>query len=208
MRYHTNMKKNLNRHSEPITLLGGISAETFLKDYWHKKPLLVRGAIPAFSLAAEKHEEFSSPISAQTLFHLASDELVESRLVQADPWRFNAGPFKKKSLPKLEDHDWTLLFQGMEAHHPAAEGPVGAGPRGGDGCRRVPCRQRNRPWVDINSRRWQSARQRRFLRLRPGACRQIADRFSNGGKRRLPRAGRRPAGFGEFRNPPRRSGRA
>ena len=106
--------------NQPWALFGGISPEQFMKQYWHKKPLLVRGAIPAFSLAAEKHEEFSSPISAQILFHLASEELVESRLVQANPWRFNAGPFKKKSLPKLEDRDWTLLFQGMEAHHPAA----------------------------------------------------------------------------------------
>ena len=85
--------------NQPWALFGGISPDQFMKQYWHKKPLLVRGAIPAFSLAADKQEELSSPISAQTLFNLASDELVESRLVQANPWRFDAGPLKKKSLP-------------------------------------------------------------------------------------------------------------
>ncbi len=106
--------------NQPWALFGGVSPDQFMKQYWHKKPLLVRGAIPAFALAKSHHDELSSPISAQALFNLASDELVESRLIQANPWRFETGPFKKKSLPKLEQRDWTLLFQGMEAHLPAA----------------------------------------------------------------------------------------
>ena len=33
--------------SQPLLILGGISAEQFLAEYWQKKPLLVRHALPA-----------------------------------------------------------------------------------------------------------------------------------------------------------------
>ena len=32
----------------PLQLLGGITARKFMRDYWQKKPLLVRQAIPGF----------------------------------------------------------------------------------------------------------------------------------------------------------------
>ena len=38
-------------------LLGGMSPERFMKEYWQKKPLLVRGAIPAFALAKQSGQE-------------------------------------------------------------------------------------------------------------------------------------------------------
>jgi 50S ribosomal protein L16 3-hydroxylase len=91
-----------------------------MKQYWHKKPLLVRGAIPAFALAAQNGEDLNSPISPEDLIKLAGRDPVESRLIKANPWSFDAGPFTKKSLPALNKPNWTLLLQGMEAHHPAA----------------------------------------------------------------------------------------
>jgi len=36
---------NLN---QPLQLLGGITASEFLEHYWHKKPLLIKNAIPEF----------------------------------------------------------------------------------------------------------------------------------------------------------------
>jgi len=32
--------------TEPLTVLGGITAEQFLAEYWQKKPLLVRNGLP------------------------------------------------------------------------------------------------------------------------------------------------------------------
>lgn len=104
----------------PWALLGGISPSQFMRKYWHKKPLLVRGAIPAFGLSKDKGELLSSPISPEELFGLAGDDAVESRLIQAHPWSFDVGPFKKKVIPSLASPNWTLLVQGMEAHHPSA----------------------------------------------------------------------------------------
>lgn len=55
----------------PLEILGGISAEVFLRDYWQKKPLLIRQAIP----------NFVSPLDGNDLAGLSLEELVESRIV-------------------------------------------------------------------------------------------------------------------------------
>lgn len=104
----------------PWALLGGNSPQQFMKSYWQKKLLLVRGAIPAFELAKQLGEPLGSAISPEELFKIAADDAVESRLIKAKPWTFTNGPFKKKSIPSIEKLDWTLLLQGMEAKHPAA----------------------------------------------------------------------------------------
>ena len=107
--------------SDPWALFGGISPKRFMKEYWQKKPLLVRGAIPAFSLTSQNgNHSLASPISYEELVELSGDDEVESRLIQSQPWRFQHGPFQKKAVPSLKKSDWTLLLQGMEAHHPAA----------------------------------------------------------------------------------------
>ena len=92
-----------------------------MEEYWQKKPLLVKGAIPAFALAQSLRNPLESPISAQELIQLSTSEDVEARLVKSKPWRLEKGPFKAKSIPKLNTKDWTLLVQGMDTHHPAAE---------------------------------------------------------------------------------------
>ena len=106
--------------SEPWALFGGISPDQFMTRYWHKKPLLVRGAIPAFALSAQNGAPLDSPIPAQELLQFALQDEVESRLVKSKPWSFNQGPFSKKAIPAIDKPDWTLLLQGMDAHHPAA----------------------------------------------------------------------------------------
>lgn len=104
----------------PWALLGGNSPQQFMKAYWHKRPLLVRGAIPAFEISKKFGETLGSAISSEELFKIAGEDTLESRLIKANPWTFSSGPFKQKSIPSLETPDWTLLLQGMEARHPAA----------------------------------------------------------------------------------------
>ena len=104
----------------PWALFGGISPVQFMARYWHKKPLLVRRAIPAFALSAEDGSPLDSPIPAQELLKFAEQDGVESRLVKSKPWGFSHGPFSKKAIPSINKPDWTLLLQGMDAHHPAA----------------------------------------------------------------------------------------
>ncbi len=96
----------------PLQLLGGISPETFMQRYWHKKPLVIRQAIPGFAPLLERIE----------LLDLAAQEDVESRLVvqdasgKGDGWKFKHGPFARKALPPFKQAGWTLLVQGVDMH--------------------------------------------------------------------------------------------
>ncbi|TBU71471.1 cupin [Pseudomonas daroniae] len=95
----------------PLQLLGGLSAREFLRDYWQKKPLLVRQAIPAFE----------SPISPDELAGLALEEEVESRLVLEHgetPWEVRRGPFAEDAFSQLPERDWTLLVQAVDQFVP------------------------------------------------------------------------------------------
>ena len=112
-------------HPLPIAqawaLLGGMSPERFMKEYWQKKPLLVRGAIPAFNLAKAAGAPLASPLSFEELKQLANQKDVESRLVKSSPWSLEHGPFSSKKIPGLQERAWTLLVQGVNGHHPLAQ---------------------------------------------------------------------------------------
>ncbi|WDU64430.1 cupin domain-containing protein [Pseudomonas poae] len=95
----------------PLQLLGGITAREFLRDYWQKKPLLIRQAIP----------DFESPIDADELAGLALEEEVESRLVIEHgerPWELRRGPFAEDAFSTLPEREWTLLVQAVDQFVP------------------------------------------------------------------------------------------
>jgi ribosomal protein L16 Arg81 hydroxylase len=84
--------------------------ETFLRDYWQKKPLLIRGS-----------GNFADPISPDELAGLACEAIVESRLVQSDAarkgWTVRHGPFAEKDFSALPDTHWSLLVQAVDQWH-------------------------------------------------------------------------------------------
>ncbi len=88
-----------------MQLLGGLSAEEFLQQYWQKKPLLIRQAIPGYA----------TPLSPNELAGLACEEEVESRLIlEKDantPWQLEQGPFTETRFSQLPTTHWTLLIQ-------------------------------------------------------------------------------------------------
>lgn len=95
----------------PLQLLGGLTAREFLRDYWQKKPLLVRQAMPGFE----------SPISPDELAGLALEEEIESRLVIEHgerPWELRRGPFAEDAFAHLPERDWTLLVQAVDQFVP------------------------------------------------------------------------------------------
>ncbi|MGE1154083.1 JmjC domain-containing protein [Pseudomonas kitaguniensis] len=95
----------------PLQLLGGITAREFLRDYWQKKPLLIRQAIT----------DFESPIDADELAGLALEEEVESRLVIEHgerPWELRRGPFAEDAFSTLPEREWTLLVQAVDQFVP------------------------------------------------------------------------------------------
>jgi 50S ribosomal protein L16 3-hydroxylase len=96
----------MKKISATLPLLGGLTPDQFFSEYWHKKPLLIRQAIP----------NFTPLLSPQQLFDLAGREDVESRLISffKQHWEMKNGP--QEQLPLNENKDWTLLVQGVNLH--------------------------------------------------------------------------------------------
>lgn len=92
----------------PENLLGGLSVEDFLREYWQKKPLLVRGALP----------DFESPLSPEELAGLACEEEASARLILEEggshPWELRHGPFAEEEFVALPEKHWTLLVQEVD----------------------------------------------------------------------------------------------
>jgi 50S ribosomal protein L16 3-hydroxylase len=86
----------------------GMPAADFLRDYWQKRPLLIRNAFPGFV----------SPIAPEDLAGLACEDVALSRLIAhdraEDQWMVRHGPFDEEVFPQLGDHDWTLLVQDVD----------------------------------------------------------------------------------------------
>ncbi len=89
-----------------MTHIGVLSVGRFMREYWQRKPLLVRGAFPGFR----------APAHRRRLFQLAAREDVESRLVvrRGRRWSMHPGPIGQRSLPPLTQRGWTLLVQGLD----------------------------------------------------------------------------------------------
>ena len=86
----------------------GMPVARFLREFWQKRALLIRQAIPGFE----------APLSPEDLAGLACEEAALSRLVthqrKQDRWTLRTGPFQESEFPKLGTKDWTLLVQDMD----------------------------------------------------------------------------------------------
>jgi 50S ribosomal protein L16 3-hydroxylase len=93
-----------------LQLLGGLTPRDFLRRYWQKRPLFVRGAAPDLP-----------PIIDRTgLATLAARNDVESRVVERRGRRRETvhGPFKGL---KAKPAGWTVLVNGVNLHVPGAD---------------------------------------------------------------------------------------
>ena len=95
-----------------LEMLGGMSAEQFMKKYWQKKPVCIRAAFVGNG---------GWP-SRQELMELAEREDVESRLISSfdGKWKLKHGPLMRQSFPALKRSHWTFLVQGVNLHHQGA----------------------------------------------------------------------------------------
>ncbi|WP_323017640.1 JmjC domain-containing protein [Castellaniella sp.] len=91
---------------QPTPLLGGLTPREFMRDYWQKKPLLIRQAIPGFQPS----------VTIRDVQTLARREEVESRLITHGDkgWSLKHGPFR--GFPPASQPKWTLLVQGVDLH--------------------------------------------------------------------------------------------
>lgn len=82
---------------------GPMSAAQFLRRHWQKRPLLVRGAFPAFR----------DPLAIREVLALAQSPDAESRVVRRAGawWSLEHGPFPRAVLERRPRKDWTVLVQ-------------------------------------------------------------------------------------------------
>ena len=106
-----------SRIAMPTQSLKNFDQETFLREYWQKKPLLIKGGLAGWQ----------NPISADELAGLALEDHVESRLIHSRPiansitesqWILEQGPFSEQRLSSLDDKNWTLLVQAVDHYAP------------------------------------------------------------------------------------------
>ena len=96
-----------------LQLLGGLEPAAFLSQYWQKKPMLVRQAMPGFS----------GLVPPAGLMRLAGREDVEAKLFvrRGSRWTVRDGPFARAAFARLPRARWTLLVHGLNLHLPAAD---------------------------------------------------------------------------------------
>lgn len=86
----------------------GMSAAHFLRDYWQKRPLLIRHAFA----------DFEPPLQPDDLAGLACEPAVLARLIvhdeKRDRWHVNPGPLTEADFAKTPKSHWTLLVQDVD----------------------------------------------------------------------------------------------
>ena len=91
------------------------TTEEFFREFWNKKPFVVRGMISKKIMGALIDEDY--------LAGLSLEEEVESRLVKKgkkqNDWTCDHGPFHEKDFAGLGEEDWSLLVQNIDKHHDA-----------------------------------------------------------------------------------------
>jgi 50S ribosomal protein L16 3-hydroxylase len=92
------------------SILGGLSPADFLRDYWQKRPLLIRQALPGFTGFLDR----------DAVFQLAMRSDATSRLVLEHPrrrsrWERHDGPFGGIDATMVPKSHWTLLIHGVES---------------------------------------------------------------------------------------------
>lgn len=88
--------------------------EEFLREYWQKRPLLIRNPWP----------RWRNPVEPDELAGLACEDYVDSRLVTGstevgDALGLEHGPLPDDRLDALGAKPWTLLVQAVDHHIPA-----------------------------------------------------------------------------------------
>ncbi|MCF6288951.1 MAG: hypothetical protein L3J53_06935 [Proteobacteria bacterium] len=99
-------KLNLFNHSN-------ISKDTFLKEYWHKKPLLLQGAIDLNDLDI-------LPTKTQ-LMQLSCNADIQSRVVfktAENEYDVAIGPFTQQDLNNFDNYCWNLLISDVDKWQP------------------------------------------------------------------------------------------
>lgn len=92
------------------SFLGEITEEQFLQQYWEKKPLLIKQAVP----------QASKLMTKELMIDMAYEEEVESRFLfqnKQQEWHLFHDPVTPELLEKHNGEAWTLINHGVNLFH-------------------------------------------------------------------------------------------
>ena len=92
--------------SNQYCLPDGITPEIFLRDYWQKKPLIIRNGLP----------EIVGQFEPDDIIELAQGEEVTARLVKTfsdDNWKVFFSPLSEEDFADVPEK-WSVLVQNLE----------------------------------------------------------------------------------------------
>ena len=89
----------------------GLTTQKFLDEYWQKKPLLIRDALPGFK----------TPVSPDELAGMSLEEGTTPRIITQvanGQYQLEHGPFDENRYETIGNKDWSLLVTDCEKHWP------------------------------------------------------------------------------------------
>lgn len=107
-------------------LPNGMSPETFLADYWQKKPLLIKQGLPALVDMFEPDDMLGLALDEEATARLIKQEpqtiptqsnQTQSNLKQTDKWTVKNSPLQEDDFADLPEK-WTALVQNLEQWSP------------------------------------------------------------------------------------------
>ena len=102
-----------------MNILGNITTEEFLRDYWQKKPLVIRGAFPDFEMPFDAGElaglalETNSPARI-----ILENPITNQRPSENQPWTVKYPPFTDEDFTSTPETHWTFLVNDLERYYP------------------------------------------------------------------------------------------
>lgn len=96
--------------ADVLRTLGSVSVDRFMREYWQKRPVLLRGAL----------DPWACPLAPADLMELACRDDADARLILTaeDPPEIHHGPFEPEDFEDLPDEAWTVLVQEVDRLHP------------------------------------------------------------------------------------------
>ncbi len=90
--------------------LANFDIDVFLRDFWQKKPLLIRNPWTSWT----------NPLEPDELAGLACEDGIEARLIRntGTAWQAELGPFMESRFDQLDNDPWTLLVQAVDHQVP------------------------------------------------------------------------------------------
>lgn len=111
-------KQSNTKHN--MSILGNITTEEFLRDYWQKKPLVIRGAFADFEMPFDAGELAGLALETDCPARIILEKgtAPENTTLDKNKWTVQYPPFTDESFTSTPETHWTFLVNDLERYYP------------------------------------------------------------------------------------------